>query len=71
MLCYNFTLLNISGKDGELSGGLYLARWMILMMGLFSVYAGVIYNDYFSIAVNLFGTKYTWPEGRETPKGTV
>lgn len=45
-----------------MSGGLYMARYMITMMGFFSIYAGLVYNDFFSIALDLFGTKYEWPE---------
>eukprot|EP00611_Tribonema_gayanum_P016592 TRINITY_DN2898_c0_g1_i2.p1 TRINITY_DN2898_c0_g1~~TRINITY_DN2898_c0_g1_i2.p1 ORF type:complete len:922 (+),score=339.06 TRINITY_DN2898_c0_g1_i2:250-3015(+) len=51
-----------AGKDDEMAGGMYLARYMITMMGFFSVYAGLVYNDWFSIALDIFGTKYEWSE---------
>ena len=35
-------------------GGLYSARYMILMMGCFAVYAGLIYNDCFSLPLAIF-----------------
>ena len=34
------------------------ARYMILMMGFFSFYAGVIYNDFMSIPIELFDSCY-------------
>jgi len=42
----------------EMMKGLYSARYMLFMMGVFSVYCGLIYNDYFSIGLNLFYSNY-------------
>lgn len=33
---------------------------MITMMGFFAVYAGLIYNDFFSVPLNLFGSSWYW-----------
>lgn len=43
---------------------LYPARYLITMMGFFAVYCGLIYNDFFSFPVNLFGSCYNF-DGRD------
>jgi hypothetical protein len=40
--------------------GLHAGRYMITMMGFFAVYAGLIYNDCFSLGLNLFGTRFAF-----------
>uniref|UniRef100_A0A7S1XVR6 V-type proton ATPase subunit a n=1 Tax=Phaeomonas parva TaxID=124430 RepID=A0A7S1XVR6_9STRA len=47
-------------KLSEMMAGMHAARYMILMMGAFAVYAGLIYNDCFSLGLDLFGSKWDW-----------
>jgi len=56
-------------KRGEMMGGLYAARYMIFMMGCFAVYAGVCYNDFFSLPLDLFKSGYSWGSTDEPESG--
>ncbi|GMH91864.1 hypothetical protein TrST_g2667 [Triparma strigata] len=42
----------------EMIGGMFQARYMITAMGFMGVYAGIIYNDFFSLGLNLFTSRY-------------
>jgi V-type H+-transporting ATPase subunit a len=44
---------------GEMLGMLFGGRYVVLLMALFSLYTGAVYNEFFSIATTLFGnTRY-------------
>lgn len=55
---------NDNAKLGELGEGLHAGRYMLAMMGFFAIYAGLIYNDMFSLGLNLFGSRWKF-EGQD------
>lgn len=50
------------GNMGEMLTSIYGGRYMLTMMGAFAIYAGLIYNDFFSLSLNLFGSKFSYPD---------
>jgi len=69
LFCVGLTLLynekkNDKAKLGEMAGGMHAGRYMLTMMGFFAIYAGFIYNDCFSLGLNLFGSRFLF-DGQE------
>ncbi|EAR98594.1 V-ATPase A subunit 9-2 isotype of the V0 sector (macronuclear) [Tetrahymena thermophila SB210] len=48
----------IDPKRPSAMDGLVQARYLITLMGLFALYNGLIYNDFMSLPLNLFGSCY-------------
>jgi V-type H+-transporting ATPase subunit a len=60
---------NARGMD-EMLSGIYSARYMLFAMGLMAVYAGFIYNDYFSIGLDILGSRFVYDDETEGAKAT-
>mmetsp|Transcript_32649 Transcript_32649/g.74017 ORF Transcript_32649/g.74017 Transcript_32649/m.74017 type:complete len:848 (+) Transcript_32649:139-2682(+) len=44
---------------------LYYARYMLFMMGFFATYSGFLYNDLFSVGLNIFGSRWQAPSNSD------
>jgi len=59
------------GKLDELFSMAFFGRYIMLMMGLFSMYTGLIYCDAFSKDLALFPSMWQWPENFEAGQDVV
>jgi V-type H+-transporting ATPase subunit a len=57
-LVYKESSLKKIAKENEIFSLFFGGRYIILLMSLFSIYAGFIYNDFFSKSINLFGSRW-------------
>jgi V-type H+-transporting ATPase subunit a len=61
VVCNERKLLDMQRKRqlGELGSMIVGGRYLILLMGFFGFYCGLVYNDLFSIPLAVFGAKYS------------
>lgn len=59
------------GKQDELFGMAFYGRYIMLMMGMFSMYTGLIYCDAFSKEIPIFKSMWEWdfPDNYNSTKG--
>ncbi|KAL0832478.1 hypothetical protein ABMA28_000703 [Loxostege sticticalis] len=57
-MCYKEKPLQAKKIDSEIWTIFFGGRYIILLMGLFSMYTGLIYNDIFSKSLNIFGSSW-------------
>ncbi|SCV69120.1 BQ2448_2140 [Microbotryum intermedium] len=74
MMCTALSLILMEkkfkkGTGNEIFDTFYYGRYIIFLMGLFAIFTGFMYNDIFSLSLNLAPSQFRWPT--EFEPGTV
>lgn len=59
----------LSQRLGDLQSMIFAGRYVILLMGLFSIFTGLIYNDFLSRSLPLFPSAWKFVDGNGVRKG--
>ncbi|CBZ27319.1 vacuolar proton translocating ATPase subunit A,putative [Leishmania mexicana MHOM/GT/2001/U1103] len=64
---------NFEGQPlNEIFAMIFGGRYLLLLMGFFAVYMGLLYNDMFGFSIEIFASGYRWPQlPPEGPDGIV
>ncbi|GET88836.1 vacuolar proton translocating ATPase subunit A, putative [Leishmania tarentolae] len=64
---------SFEGKPlNEIFAMIFGGRYLLLLMGFFAVYMGLLYNDMFGFSIEIFASGYRWPQlPPEGPNGIV
>lgn len=57
-------------KLNEMMVTCFDGRYMILLMGIFSIYTGFIYNEFFAVPIDMFGSRWRYTAASSMACGT-
>jgi V-type H+-transporting ATPase subunit a len=68
LTCFALAIFMFGGGKSSILNGAHYFRWLVLLMGLFSLYSGLLYNDFTSLPLYLFGDScYKYLPDNDTP----